>query len=202
MATAVTTKPRSFDSGVVLRAQRSLWRDAFYRLLRNRAAVAGLIVIGIAATLRNTAFGQLMDGLLIIFCGIAVVGWVGLARLVRGQVLALKHREFIEAARAVGATPSRIMIKHLLPNILAPIIVTVAFAIPGAMLTESTLSFIGIGIRPPTATWGVMINEGFIVFSTSAWPVLLPSMCISIVLLAFTFVGDGLRDALDPRSKM
>jgi ABC-type dipeptide/oligopeptide/nickel transport system permease subunit len=94
------------------------------------------------------------------------------------------------------------MTKHIFPNILAPIIVTVAFAIPGAMLTESVLSFLGIGIRPPTPTWGVMINEGFIVFSTTPWPVLLPSMCISIVLLAFTVVGDGLRDALDPRSKM
>jgi oligopeptide transport system permease protein len=94
------------------------------------------------------------------------------------------------------------MLKHLLPNVLAPIIVFVAFAIPGAMLTEAVLSFLGIGIRPPTATWGVMINEGFVVFSSTPWPVLLPAICISIVLLAFTFVGDGLRDALDPRMKI
>ena len=161
-----------------------------------------LFVIIIVATLRGTALGDAYDGLLVIFVGIAVVNWVGVARLVRGQVLSVKNREFVEAARAVGAGPGRIMRVHIFPNILAPIIVTVAFAIPGAMLTESILSFLGIGIRPPTATWGVMINEGFIVFSTSAWPVLLPSMCISIVLLAFTFVGDGLRDALDPRSKM
>jgi oligopeptide transport system permease protein len=130
------------------------------------------------------------------------VNWVGVARLVRGQVLSVKNREFVEAARAIGAGPGRIMRKHVLPNILAPVIVTVAFAIPGAMLTESVLSFLGIGIRPPTPTWGVMINEGFVVFSTTPWAVLLPSFCISIVLLAFTFVGDGLRDALDPRSKM
>jgi oligopeptide transport system permease protein len=161
-----------------------------------------LFVIIIVATLRNTAFGGVMDGLLIIFVGIAVVNWVGLARLIRGQVLSLKHREFVEAARAMGATPGRIMLKHLLPNILAPVIVSIAFAIPGAMLTESVLSFLGIGIRPPTATWGVMINEGFVVFSASPWAVLLPALCISIVLLAFTFVGDGLRDALDPRMKL
>ena len=161
-----------------------------------------LFVIIIVATLRGTALGEAYDGLLVIFVGIAVVNWVGVARLVRGQVLSVKNREFVEAARAVGAGPGRIMRKHIFPNILAPVIVTVAFAIPGAMLTESVLSFLGIGIRPPTPTWGVMINEGFIVFSTSPWPVLLPSLCISIVLLAFTFVGDGLRDALDPRSKM
>jgi oligopeptide transport system permease protein len=161
-----------------------------------------LFVIIIVATLRGTALGEAYDGLLVIFVGIAVVNWVGVARLVRGQVLSVKNREFVEAARAIGAGPSRIMRKHVFPNILAPVIVTVAFAIPGAMLTESVLSFLGIGIRPPTPTWGVMINEGFIVFSTTPWPVLLPSFCISIVLLAFTFVGDGLRDALDPRSKM
>jgi len=161
-----------------------------------------LFVIIIVATLRGTGLGEAYDGLLVIFVGIAVVNWVGVARLVRGQVLATKNREFVEAARAVGAGPGRIMRKHILPNILAPVIVTVAFAIPGAMLTESVLSFLGIGIRPPTPTWGVMINEGFIVFSTTPWPVLLPSLCISVVLLAFTFVGDGLRDALDPRSKM
>jgi len=161
-----------------------------------------LFVIIIVATLRGTALGNAYDGLLVIFVGIAVVNWVGVARLVRGQVLSVKNREFVEAARAIGAGPGRIMRRHIFPNILAPIIVSVAFAIPGAMLTESVLSFLGIGIRPPTPTWGVMINEGFIVFSTTPWPVLLPSMCISIVLLAFTFVGDGLRDALDPRSKM
>jgi oligopeptide transport system permease protein len=161
-----------------------------------------LFVIIIVATLRGTGLGDAYDGLLVIFVGIAVVNWVGVARLVRGQVLSVKNREFVEAARSIGAGPGRIMRKHIFPNILAPVIVTAAFAIPGAMLTEAVLSFLGIGIRPPTPTWGVMINEGFIVFSTTPWPVLLPSFCISIVLLAFTFVGDGLRDALDPRSKM
>jgi oligopeptide transport system permease protein len=161
-----------------------------------------LFVIIIMATLRNTWLGDIMGGLVLIFVALAVVSWVGLARLVRGQVLSLKEKEFIEAARATGVPTGRIMLRHLFPNALAPVIVSLAFAIPGAMLSESVLSFIGIGIRPPTATWGVMINEGFVVFSQSPWPVLLPALCISIVMLAFTFLGDGLRDALDPRMKI
>jgi oligopeptide transport system permease protein len=161
-----------------------------------------LFVIIIMATLRNTWLGDILGGLILIFVALAVVNWVGLTRLVRGQVLSLKEKEFIEAARATGVPTKRIMIRHLFPNALAPVIVSLAFAIPGAMLAESVLSFIGIGIRPPTATWGVMINEGFVVFSQSPWPVLLPAICISVVMLAFTFLGDGLRDALDPRMKI
>ncbi len=161
-----------------------------------------LFLFIIMATLRNTALGDIQGGLLLIFVAIAIVNWVGMARLVRGQVLSLKEREFIEAARAIGARPKRIMIRHLFPNLLAPVIVSVAFGIPNAMLAEAVLSFYGIGIKPPTPSWGVMINEGFTVFSTTAWPVLLPAVCISIVMLAFTFLGDGLRDALDPRMKL
>ncbi|HEY8860533.1 MAG TPA: ABC transporter permease [Candidatus Limnocylindria bacterium] len=161
-----------------------------------------LFVIIIMATLRSTWLGDIMGGLVLIFVALAVVGWVGLARLVRGQVLSLKEKEFIEAARATGVPTKRILFRHLFPNALAPVIVSLAFAIPGAMLAESVLSFLGIGIRPPTATWGVMINEGFAVFSQSPWPVLLPAVCISVVMLAFTFLGDGLRDALDPRMKI
>ena len=161
-----------------------------------------LFVIIIMATLRSTWLGDIMGGLVLIFVALAVVGWVGLARLVRGQVLSLKEKEFIEAARATGVPTKRILFRHLFPNALAPVIVSLAFAIPGAMLAESVLSFLGIGIRPPTATWGVMINEGFAVFSQSPWPVLLPAVCISVVMLAFTVLGDGLRDALDPRMKI
>ena len=161
-----------------------------------------LFLFILMATLRNTAFGDIQGGLLLIFTAIAIVNWVGMARLVRGQVLALKEREFVEAARAIGAPARRIMTRHLFPNILAPVIVSVAFGIPSAMLAEAVLSFYGIGIKPPTPSWGVMINEGFVVFGTTAWPVLLPAICISIVMLAFTFLGDGLRDALDPRMKI
>jgi oligopeptide transport system permease protein len=161
-----------------------------------------LFLIIIMAALRNTGLGEVLGGLLLMFMALAVVSWVGLARLIRGQVLSLKEKEFVEAARAIGVPTRRIMFRHLFPNALAPVIVSLAFAIPGAMLAEATLSFLGIGIKPPTATWGVMINEGYTVFAQSPWPVMLPALCISVVMLAFTFLGDGLRDALDPRMKI
>lgn len=161
-----------------------------------------LFLVILFATLRNTGLGELMGGLILMFVGIAVVNWVGMARLVRGQVLSLKEKEYVEAARAIGARPVHIMLRHLLPNALGPVIVAVAFGIPSAMLAEGTLSFIGVGIRPPTATWGVMINEGYQVFATSPWPVLMPAACIAVVMLAFTFVGDGIRDAIDPRMRL
>jgi len=318
MATASTTQDRASELNVLVRKQRSLWGDALYRLMRNKAAVGGLIVIAaaflvaifapvlapynpilippsselasqmepqwtgskytdpryllgtdflgrdilsrliyasrismvvgfiptaivfflgitvgmtagffggwldqllmrftdiiyafpdflfliiIVASFRNSPFGKIMDGLLLIFVAIAIVGWVGVARLTRGQVLSLKEREFVEAARSVGAKPQRIMAKHLLPNALAVLIVSAAFSVPSAILGEATLSFLGLGIIPPTPSWGQMINEGFPLFSANPWAVLLPGICISVVMLAFTFVGDGLRDALDPRMK-
>jgi oligopeptide transport system permease protein len=160
-----------------------------------------LFLLIIVASFRNSPFGKIMDGLALIFVAIAIVGWVGVARLTRGQVLSLKEREFVEAARSVGATPRRLMTKHLLPNALAPLIVTAAFSVPSAILGEATLSFLGVGIIPPTPSWGQMINEGFPLFAANPWAVLLPAICISVVMLAFTFVGDGLRDALDPRMK-
>ena len=126
---------------------------------------------------------------------IAIVGWVGVARLTRGQVLSLKEREFVEAARSIGAPSRRIMTRHLLPNVLPVLIVSAAFSVPGAILGEATLSFLGVGIVPPTPSWGQMINEGFPLFSSNPWAVVLPAICISVVMLAFTFVGDGLRDA-------
>ncbi len=161
-----------------------------------------LFLIVIMTSLRATPFGELLGGLPLMFVAIAIVNWVGIARLTRGQVLSLKEREFVEAARAIGVPPLRIMTRHLFPNALAPLIVSVAFAIPLFILAEAGLSFLGVGIRPPTPTWGVMISEGFVVFSTTQWPVLLPALCISVVMLSFTFLGDGLRDALDPRMKL
>ena len=160
-----------------------------------------LFVIIIMATLRNHWLGEILGGLVLLFGAIAIVNWVGMARLVRGQVLSLKEKEYVEAARTIGATDLRIMANHLLPNSLSPVIVAVAFAIPGAILTEAALGFLGIGIKPPTATWGSMMNEGYQVFSTTPWPVMLPAICVSVLMLSFTFVGDGLRDALDPRMK-
>lgn len=161
-----------------------------------------LFIIIILATLRNHWLGEILGGLVLIFAAIAIVNWVGMARLVRGQVLSLKEKEYVEAARTIGASHARIMFRHLFPNALSPVIVAVAFGVPSAILAEATLSFLGVGVKPPTATWGSMMNEGYAVFSTTPWPVLLPALCISVVMLSFTFLGDGLRDALDPRMKL
>jgi oligopeptide transport system permease protein len=136
-----------------------------------------------------------------IFLAIGVVYWTTLARLVRGQVLAIKETEFIEAARASAARPLRIVFRHLLPNTLGPIIVTLTFGVPQAIFTEAVLSFLGIGVRPPTPDWGVMVNEGYSAIFSYPYLVLFPSLAIGLTTLAFTFVGDGLRDALDPRMR-
>ena len=161
-----------------------------------------LFLIIIMATLRNTPLGDIMSGVLLIFVALAVVNWVGMARLVRGQVLSLREKEFIEAAKCVGARPVRIMVRHLLPNCLAPVIVNMAFIVPTAIFTEAALSFIGIGIKAPTPSWGVMINEGWVEITGHPAMILLPAACIATVMLSFTFLGDGLRDALDPRMKI
>jgi peptide/nickel transport system permease protein len=130
---------------------------------------------------------------------IAVVTWPVYARLVRGQVLALREREFIEAARSVGATTPRILFRHLLPNTLAPILVQASFDMGGAILSAAGLSFIGFGARPPTPEWGVMISEGSKFFSTQPWLSFFPGLAILFTVAAFNLIGDGLRDALDPR---
>jgi oligopeptide transport system permease protein len=136
-----------------------------------------------------------------IFVAIGLVYWVGLARIVRGQVLSIKEKEFIEAAHAAGSSPSKIILKHLLPNSLGPVIVVLTFGIPAAIFTEAVLDFIGVGIRPPTPTWGQMVFEGY--SAADAYPslVLIPCIALSMTMLAFNFIGDGLRDALDPRMR-
>jgi oligopeptide transport system permease protein len=136
-----------------------------------------------------------------LFLIIGVVSWVDLARLVRGQILSLKEREFVEAAKALGATNTGIITRHLLPNILSPIIVVVAFGVPRAIFIEASLSFIGIGVDPQTPSWGSMIFEGYGAIFAVPSLVLFPAITIAVVMLSFTFIGDGLRDALDPRRR-
>ncbi len=130
---------------------------------------------------------------------IAVVTWPVYARLVRGQVLALREREFVEAARGIGASTPRILFRHLLPNSLAPILVQASFDMGGAILSAAGLSFIGFGARPPTPEWGVMISEGSKFFATQPWLSFFPGLAILLTVAAFNLIGDGLRDALDPR---
>jgi oligopeptide transport system permease protein len=139
--------------------------------------------------------------LLTIFAAIALVNWVGLARLVRGQVLSIKEKEYVEAARMTGTSPFKLIVKHLIPNSLGPVIVTLTFGIPAAIFTEAALSFLGIGIRPPEPSWGVMIEDGYGAIFADQGLVIFPAIAVALTMLSFTFVGDGLRDALDPRMK-
>jgi ABC-type dipeptide/oligopeptide/nickel transport system permease subunit len=138
-------------------------------------------------------------GLANIFIAIGLTGWVGVARQTRAQVLALRETEFVEGARALGAGFRRTLGRHVLPNALTPIVVSITFGIPEAIFTEAALSFIGVGINPPTPSWGQMVGEGQ-QYLRSAWHLgVLPSAAIATTMLAFTFLGDGVRDALDPR---
>jgi oligopeptide transport system permease protein len=137
-----------------------------------------------------------------LFFIIGLVAWVDIARLVRGQVLSLREREFVEAARSLGATHLDIMWRHLLPNLAGPLIVVVAFGIPRAIFIEASLSFIGIGVDPGVPSWGSMVQEGYAAIFSFPHLVLFPSAAIALLMLAFTFLGDGLRDALDPRTEV
>ncbi len=143
----------------------------------------------------------LQPSLFTIFVAIGIIGWVDLARLIRGQVLSLKEKEFVEGARAAGSGPLKIILRHLMPNTLGPIIVSLTFGIPRAIFLEATLSFLGVGIPPPTPSWGVMTQDGY--QSIFAYPheVLVPALALAITMLSFSFVGDGLRDAIDPRMR-
>lgn len=140
-------------------------------------------------------------GMLFIFMGIGITAWMGIARLARGQILSLKEKEFILASHMIGAGDARIITRHILPNIIGPILVTVTLSIPQYINTEVFLSFIGLGVDPPTPSWGSMISEGARALRSYPNQVLLPALALAITMFAFNFLGDGLRDALDPRMR-
>lgn len=138
-------------------------------------------------------------GLLFVFIAIGALNWLGMARLARGQVLSYKEKEFVEAARALGAGNGHIIFKHLIPNVLGPLLIAESMAIPGYIFLEAALSFIGLGVTPPTPSWGAMINEGYSGLRSNPHLVLYPGLALSVLTLAFNFMGDGLRDAFDTR---
>jgi len=142
-----------------------------------------------------------VGGLLFIFVGIGITSWMGMARLTRGQVLSLREKEFVEAAHALGATDLQIMFKHILPNAIGPLIVAETLAIPNYISYEAFLSFIGLGVNPPTPSWGMMISDGARVIRTYPHLAILPGLALAITMFAFNFLGDGLRDALDPKMR-
>lgn len=139
------------------------------------------------------------QGLLPMILALSITGWVRMARIVRGEVMSIKNQEFVLAARTLGASRGHLIRKHLLPNSLGSIIVTMTLTIPAAIFTESFLSYIGLGVTPPMASWGTMASEGNEAIMTAPWRLFFPALLISITIFAFNAVGDGLRDALDPK---
>ena len=140
-----------------------------------------------------------MGGIFFVFVALGLISWLGMARIARGQTLSYRNKEFVEAARSVGSKDRRIIRAHLLPNILGPCIVAETLAIPGYILTEAFLSFIGLGANPPTPSWGMMISETYQAMRVAPLEVFVPALALTITTLAFNFLGDGLRDAFDPR---
>lgn len=135
---------------------------------------------------------------ILMFVAIGAVEWLTMARIVRGQVLSLKQREFVEAARSIGVSHAGIIFRHLIPNALGPIIVYATLTVPAVMLQEAFLSFLGLGVQPPAASWGVLVNEGAAVMSFFPWLATFPGLALAMTLFGLNFLGDGLRDALDP----
>lgn len=155
---------------------------------------------GILLAIAFVAF--LGPGLFNLIFALIVGGWVGYARLVRAQVLAAREREYVEAARALGASDLRVIVRHILPNIIQPVIVQAAIGMAGAVLAEATMSFLGLGVPPPTASWGAMLNDGRSHLFDAPHLVLFPAAAVMLAVLSFNFIGDALRDYLDPRSRM
>ena len=152
-----------------------------------------------AATL--SAIDKAFGGLFFIFIGIGITAWIGMARIARGMALSLREKEFVEAARATGNSNLHIMLKHMLPNLIGPCIVRVTLAIPRYITFEAFLSFIGLGVNPPTPSWGMLISEGYQAMRSYPHLAIYPGLALAITMMAFNFLGDGLRDALDPRMK-
>jgi len=130
---------------------------------------------------------------------LGLLSWMTTARLVRASFLQLRAREFVEAARAIGARDMRIILRHILPNALAPIIVAATLGVAAAIIAESTLSFLGLGIQPPTPSWGNMLKDAPSEMSIAPWTAIFPGLAIFLAVVSINFIGDGLRDALDPR---
>jgi oligopeptide transport system permease protein len=172
------------------------WVDALVSLLINvfYGLPDLLIVLLIVAVTQQRGIGN-------IILAISLTAWLGMARLVRGQTLSLREREFVEAARSVGTRDQWILLRHIFPNALGPIIVQATFVIPAAIIFEAFLSYLGFGVKPPTPSWGAMAADGFRSYQLAPHIILAPATALCITLMAFNFMGDGLRDALDPRMR-
>ncbi|MGH3263470.1 MAG: ABC transporter permease, partial [Trebonia sp.] len=157
--------------------------------------------IGAACGVRGCVSGLIQPGIGTVIFIIAISSFTYIARITRGQVLSLREKEFVEAARSLGASNTRILFREILPNITAPLIVYASLLIPVNILLEAALSYLGVGIRPPTASWGEMISDATPIFNTAWWFMLFPGVALLLTVLAFNLVGDGLLDALNPRGE-
>ena len=160
-----------------------------------------LFIILIRSVLSGRDWPVIDNPKLQVILAIAFVNWTTIARLVRGQMLSLAERDFVLAARALGASPRRVVVQHMLPNSLGPVIVAVTFGIPIAIFAEAALGFIGFGLPPPTASLGRLVSDGYAYVQVNYWVAVFPAAAVAMLMLCFTFLGDGLRDALDPRMR-
>jgi ABC-type dipeptide/oligopeptide/nickel transport system permease subunit len=174
-------------------------RDFLLRLMP-WALLLVIALIGLLLLPTRTP-GIITPGLTVVIFVISFAGWPYMARIIRGQVLSIREKEFVEAARSLGASDTRILFKHILPNLVAPIIVYTTLLIPTNILFEAALSFLGIGIQPPTASWGSMISDATGIFDTAWWFMTFPGLALLLTVLSFNLVGDGLQDALNPRTQ-
>ncbi len=170
------------------------WLDAgIMRLADITLAFPSLLLLVAIAAAMNPS-------LPVVFVVIGLVGWAGVARVVRGEVLGLRARDFVQAARALGASDVRILLRHLLPGVLAPVIVIATLGVGGAIMAEAALSFVGLGARPPTPSWGAMVADGRDLLRVAPWVSLVPGLAIGLTVLGVNLLGDGLRDALEVRT--
>ncbi len=190
----------SLTVGLILGSIAGYYGGLIDRLLNVVVMNAFMSFPGILLAIAFVAF--LGPGIFNLIFALSLGGWVGYARLVRAQVLAVREREFVEAARALGANDVRIITQHILPNIIQPVIVQAAIGMAGAILAEATMSFLGLGVPPPTASWGTMLNDARSHLFDSPHLVLFPAAAVMLAVLSFNFIGDGLRDYLDPRARI
>jgi peptide/nickel transport system permease protein len=190
----------SLAVGIIIGSIAGYYGGAIDRFVNVVLMNAFLSFPGILLAIAFVAFRG--PGIFNLVLALSLGGWVGYARLVRGQVLAAREREFVEAARALGASDLRIIVRHILPNIIQPVIVQAAIGMAGAILAEATMSFLGLGVPPPTASWGTMLNDGRAHLFDAPHLVLFPAGAVMLAVLSFNFIGDALRDYLDPRSRI
>jgi peptide/nickel transport system permease protein len=200
LTVAVTVVALSLFAGLTLGLLAGFYGGPADTVINVYLSNAFLALPGILLAVAVVAF--LGPGLWNLVLALALAGWVNYARLVRAQVLAIKQREFVQAARSLGATDLRLMLRHILPNILQPLLVQAVVGMAAAVLAEATLSFLGLGVQPPTPTWGGMLNDARSHLFESPYLVFFPAAAVALCVLSFNLIGDGLRDYLDPKTEI